>query len=84
MWTYAEGFWSDAAWARTYDAFLDDAALKCLREWRGYVERVVYEGSIKPYYMESVTLEPGVNVGEERLMKVRDTETFGDDYWKRA
>ena len=84
VWTYYEGgFWSDAAWARTYDQFLDDAALKCLREWRGCVERVVYEHTIKPYKMESLMFDSRNEGGEEveKLVRVQDTG-IGDDYWK--
>nr|VWO95390.1 DnaJ like subfamily C member 3 [Ganoderma boninense] len=85
-WTYAEGFWSDAeAWAATYDAFLDDAAVQCLKGWRGYVERVVYEQSVRPYPMVSVRPQGTESDGqEERLVRVQDTVVGSGDYWKRA
>ena len=86
MWTYYEGFWSDAAWAKAYDQFLDDAALKCLKEWRGYVARVVYDHTMKPYNAESLILgsgSPGVDGEGERVVRVQDTR-IGDDYWKSA
>ena len=83
MWTYYEGFWSDAAWAKAYDQFLDDAALKCLKERRGYVERVVYEHTVKPFNFESLMLGSGSGDGggEEKVVRVEDAGV-GDDYWK--
>ena len=84
-WTYVEGFWSDSeAFAAAYDGFLDDAALRCLKEWHDYVERVAYERSIRPYPMVAVMLKAGSKGGEERVVGVQDADIGWGDYWKRV
>ncbi|KAM5537743.1 hypothetical protein V8D89_008511 [Ganoderma adspersum] len=84
-WTYGERFWSGfGGWGAAYDAFLDGAALQCLNGWRGYVERVVYERSRKPYPMVSVALKPGIHGGGEEVVRVQDADIGWGDYWKRA
>ena len=82
---YLDGFWGDAAWAEAFDQFVDDAALKCLKEWRGYVERVVYEHAMKPYNYEALILDSGSggDGGEERVVRVENTG-ITDDYWRRV
>ena len=63
-----------------WDHYLDDVALRVLREWDGCIERIVYRHSARPY--SSVALKV-TDAMERQLVKVEDTDMC-DDYWKHV